>query len=156
MYDQESEKKLLRTPEVSGGTTTESRDPGFVSTCTVHSNRSNNAVHDRCKNDSRLSCVYNNQDYILDHAGGPGVIQPPATSTQLGRQLPSLSSPSDSSGPHLHLQPTPFSFSSSHSSQYASSSILFFSSVVVVSRYGGRGSCRAFAFAGQCAIVVCR
>jgi len=32
------------------------------------------------KIDSRLSCVYNNnnQYYILDHDGGPGVIQPPA------------------------------------------------------------------------------
>jgi len=139
MYDQESDKAAKNTRGQRRHCNRKSGSRFFVSTCTVHSNRSNNAVHDRCKNDSRLSCVYNNQHYILDHAGGPGVIQPPATSTQLGRQLPSLSSTSGTSGSHLHLQPTPFSLGSSHSSQYASSSILFFSSVVVVSRYGGRG-----------------
>lgn len=89
------------------------------------------------------------------HVGGPGVIQPPTTSTHCGKQEPSFNSTSGTSGSHLHLQPTPFSLTGSHSSQYESSWMRFFSSSVVFSRYGGRSSCRAGAFAGQWAIVVC-
>jgi len=43
--------------------------------------------------------------------------QPPATSTHSGKQLPCLPSTSTISVSHLHLQPTPFSTGSSHSSQ---------------------------------------
>ncbi len=82
---------------------------------------------------------------------------PPATLTHSERQLPSLPSTSTISVSHLHRQPTPFSFTESNVSQNSSSSFLFFSSFVVVSRNGGRGSCRfPGAFAGQCCIVVCR
>lgn len=85
-----------------------------------------------------------------------GDAQPPATSTHSARQLPCLPSTSTMSVSHLHRQPTPFSFSESQESQYSSSSLLSFSSSVVVSRNFGLGSCRATALAGQCWMVVCR
>jgi hypothetical protein len=46
-----------------------------------------------------------------------GVTNPPAISTHSGIQLPSLPSTSTISVSHLHLQPTPFSFSVSHLAQ---------------------------------------
>jgi hypothetical protein len=85
-----------------------------------------------------------------------GLAQPPATSTHSAIQLPCLPSTSGMSVSQRHLHPTPFSFSSSHDSQYSSSSLRFRSSSVVFSRYGSRGICLAGAFAGQCWIVVCR
>lgn len=81
---------------------------------------------------------------------------PPATATHSAMQLPSLPSTSTISVSHLHLHPTPFSLTASQVSQYSSSSIRFFSSLVVFSRKGGLASCRLpGAFAGQCCIVVC-
>jgi hypothetical protein len=85
-----------------------------------------------------------------------GLAQPPATSTHSARQDPCFPSTSTISVSHLHLHPTPFSLTGSHESQYSSSSLLFFSSNVVISRNGCRGIWRAGAFAGQCWIVVCR
>lgn len=83
-----------------------------------------------------------------------GDAQPPATSTHWARQLPCLPSTSTMSVSHLHLQPTPFSLTGSGVAQYSSSSIRFFSSSVVSSSHGIRGSCRAGALAGQCWMVV--
>lgn len=65
-----------------------------------------------------------------------GLDQPPATSTHSARQLPCLPSTSTMSVSHLHLHPTPFSFGGSGVAQYSSSSKRFFSSSVVISRYG--------------------
>ena len=65
---------------------------------------------------------------------------PPATSTHSGRQLPCFPSTSTMSVSHLHRQPTPFSFSRSHESNHSSSSLLAFSSSVVISRNGGRSN----------------
>lgn len=79
-----------------------------------------------------------------------GDAHPPATATHSARQLPCLPSTSTISVSHLQRQPTPFSLTGSHVAQYSSSSIRFFSSSVVISRYGMRASCRAGAFAGQC------
>ena len=84
-----------------------------------------------------------------------GLAQPPATSTHSVKQDPCLPSTSTMSVSHRHLHPTPFSLTASHESQYSSSSLRFFSSLVVISRNGGRAICLAGAFAGQCWIVVC-
>lgn len=82
-------------------------------------------------------------------------IQPPAISTHWLMQLPSFPSTSGISVSHRHRQPTPFSWGGSGLFQYSSSSLLFFSSSIVISRYGGRGLCLAGALAGQCWMVVC-
>lgn len=79
-----------------------------------------------------------------------GLAHPPATSTHSARHDPCFPSTSTMSVSHLHLQPTPFSLTASHESQYSSSSLRFFSSSVVFSRNGDRGIWRAGAFAGQC------
>jgi hypothetical protein len=68
-----------------------------------------------------------------------GLAQPPATSTHSARHEPCFPSTSTMSVSHLHLQPTPFSFTGSHESQYSSSSFRFFSSNVVFSKNGDRG-----------------
>lgn len=85
---------------------------------------------------------------VAVHAYGDA--QPPATSTHSARQLPCLPSTSTMSVSHRHRHPTPFSLTGSGFAQYSSSSIRFFSSCVVISRYGIRGNCRAGALAGQC------
>ena len=89
-------------------------------------------------------------DRMSKSCADQGDAQPPATSTHSTRQLPCLPSTSTRSASHLHLQPTPFSFSGSYVSQYSSSSFRFFSSSVVFSRKGIRGNCLAGALAGQC------
>lgn len=125
-----------------------------------HVGQENNSMGDPSDAQSRKKKVWKRRRIGYSEKGSGtrvyGDAHPPATSTHWARQLPCLPSTSTISVSHLHLQPTPFSLTGSGVAQYSSSSIRFFSSSVVISRYGIRGSCLAGALAGQCWMVVWR